>query len=299
MRRTAVLTAFAALSLLAAPVWAQDSANLGPTFKQGAKSRYELSNKAKQIIQAPQGEMTIDVDTTLVIACEVTSADSTGATVRATIEGLKTNLQSPMFADGFDSAKPAEQDASSQLAPFVRPVVGKSFTVKFDPTGANADVDGIDGLLPNDPQIAQIVAQAIGANGLGTAVVGFYVLKDGMEPVKVGDTWSDTQDSPAQGLGTITITTNSKFSEMANEVATVTVDGNAKFVADPAAAQQGVTMSIDQSTIDGVIRWNTGVDMLKELTSNSTIVMSINMQAMPGATQTMRIVNESSAKRLD
>ncbi len=299
MRRTAVLTAFAAVSLLAAPAWAQDSANLGPTFTQGAKSRYELTNKAKQVINAPQGEMTIDIDTTLVIACKVTAADSTGATVQATIQELKTSLQSPMFADGFDSAKPAEQDASSQLAPFIRPIVGKSFTVKFDPTGANADVTGIDTMLPNDPQIAQIVAQAIGANGLGTAVVGFYVLKDGMEPVKVGETWTDTQDSPAQGLGTITITTNSKFTELANEVATVTVDGNAKFVADPAAAQQGVTMSIDESSIDGVIKWGTGVDMLKELSSNSTIVMSMSMQAMPGANQTMRIINSSSAKRLD
>lgn len=299
MRRTAALTAFTALSLLTAPAWAQDSANLGPTFKQGATARYELSNKAKQVIQAPQGEMVIDVDTTLVIACEVTAADSTGATVKATIQELKTNLQSPMFADGFDSSKPAEEDASSQLAPFVRPVVGKSFTVKFDATGANADVDGIDAMLPNDPQIAQIVAQAIGANGLGTAVVGFYVLKDGMEPVKVGETWTDTQSSPAQGMGTITITTNSKFADLSNSVGTVTVTGNATFVADPAAAQQGVTMSIDESDIDGTIMWNTDADMLKELTSESTIVMSIAMQAMPGAGQTMRVVNTSTAKRLD
>lgn len=309
MRRTAVVTAFAALSLFAAPAWAQDSANLGPTFVQGAKSRYELVNKAKQEITGPRN-MSVNMDTSLILACEVTGVDSTGATVKATIEAIKTTVESAMkdpttnemrivFADSFESAKPAEQDASSQLSPFLRPILGKSFTVKLDAVGANADVSGIEALIPNDPQAAQLIASVIGANGLGTSVVGFYVLKDGMEPVMVGEKWEDTKSSVAPGNGTITITTNSAFEDLSNDVATVRVHGDVKFVVDPTTAQQGVSVSLDESDIDGTIMWSTDADMLKELTSNSLIQMTTTIQSMPGASEVVRLISSTTAKRLD
>ncbi len=296
MRRT-VLT-LASTLFLASGALAADSANLGPTFVKGSTAKYELTNKARQLIQSPQGDITINVESTLVIACEVTAVSNEGATVRATIEGIKSTLESPMLSATFDSVAPLESDASSQIAAFVRPVIGQSFTVQFDATGSNADVDGVDQLIPDGPA-GQLVAQAIGANGLGTAVVGFYVLKDGLEPVEVGAEWSDKQDAPAPPLGVISIVTNSKLDGIESGVARVVVNGKASFVPDPAAVQQGMSMAIDESTIDGVVSWNTDTDMLQHLTSNSIIVISMSMSSMPEAKQTMRIVNTSSASRLD
>ncbi len=296
MRRT-VLTIASAL-FVATGALAADGANLGPTFVQGATAKYELTNKAKQLIQSPQGDMNINVESTLTIACEVTAVTDEGATVRATIEGVKSTLESPMLADSFDSSSPAANDANSQIAQFIRPVVGQSFTIQFDKTGANADVDGIDKLVPQGPQ-GQLVAQAIGAQGLGTAVVGFYVLKDGNELIDAGTEWSDKQDAPAPPLGVISIVTNSKLESISSGIATVLVNGSASFVPDPAAAQQGMSMSIDESSIDGSVKWSTDTDMLQQLSSNSVIVLSMTMAAMPEVKQTMRIVNTSSAKRLD
>jgi hypothetical protein len=296
MRRT-VFT-LASTLFIASGVLAADGANLGPTFIKGSTAKYELNNKARQLIQSPQGDMTINVESTLIIACEVTAVSNEGATVRATIEGVKSTLESPMLADSFDSDSPLDKDASSQIAQFIRPVIGQSFTVQFDATGSNADVDGVDQLIPQGPA-GQLVAQAIGAQGLGTAVVGFYVLKDGLDLVDTGSEWSDKQDAPAPPLGVISIITNSKLESIESGMARVVVNGEATFVPDPAAAQQGMSMAIDESTIDGVIKWSIDTDMLQQLTSNSVIVISMSMAAMPEAKQTMRIVNTSSAKRLD
>jgi hypothetical protein len=296
MRRT-VFT-LASTLFLASGVLAADGANLGPTFVKGSTAKYELNNRANQLIQSPQGEMNIDVESTLIISCEVTAVTEDGATVRATIEGIKSSLQSPMLADSFDSSASIEQDASSQIAQFVRPIIGQSFTVQFDATGSNADVAGVEQFIPQGPQ-GQLVAQAIGAQGLGTAVVGFYVLKDGLDLVDAGSEWSDKQDAPAPPLGVISIVTNSKLDSIDSGMAKVIVNGKATFVPDPAASQQGMSMAIDESSIDGEIKWNTDTDMLQQLTSNSIIVLSMSMAAMPEAKQTMRIVNTSSAKRLD
>ncbi len=296
MRR--IVLTLASAFFVATGALAADGANLGPTFVKGSTAKYELTNKAKQLIQSPQGDMNINVESTLTIACEVISVTDEGATVRATIEGIKSTLESPMLADSFDSKAPIENDASSQIAQFVRPVVGQSFTVEFDATGSNADVDGIQQLIPQGPQ-GQLVAQAIGAQGLGTAVVGFYVLKDGLDLIDAGTEWSDKQDAPAPPLGVISIVTDSKLESIESGIALVVVNGSASFVPDPAAAQQGMAMSIDESNIDGSVKWNTDTDMLQQLTSNSVIVLSMSMAAMPEAKQTMRIVNTSSAKRLD
>lgn len=299
MRRTAPLAFAALLALSAGAALAQDTANLGPTFKQGSKARYELINTAAQVISAPQGEMTVDVKSTLVLACEVVEVTEQGAKVVATLEAVKSDMQAPMFSASFDSATPPEQDASNQIASFVRPVVGKSFTVSFDATGSNANVSGVDALLPADPQIASVVAQAIGAQGLGTAVVGFYVLKDGMDPIAEGESWTDTQTAPAEPLGAITITTNSKLEDVEPTIARVAVDGNAVFTASPAAAAQGVSIAINDASIDGVILWSMETDMLQSLTSNSTMQIVMNNAQMPGVQQTMRITNTTSARRLD
>jgi hypothetical protein len=296
MRRT-VLT-LASTLFLASGVLAADGANLGPTFVKGSTAKYELTNKAKQLIQSPQGDMNINVESTLILACEVTAVSAEGATVRATIEGIKSSLQSPMLADSFDSSAPIEKDASSQIASLIRPIIGQSFTVQFDAAGSNADVDGVDQFIPQGPT-GQLVAQAIGAQGLGTAVVGFYVLKDGLDPVEAGAEWSDKQDAPAPPLGVISIVTNSKLESIESGMAKVVVNGSATFVPDPAASQQGMSMAIDESTIDGVIKWSIDADMLQQLTSNSVIVLSMSMAQMPEAKQTMRIVNTSTAKRLD
>jgi len=296
MRRTVALAA-TTLFLAAGSALAQDSANLGPTFTKGEKARYQLTNTAKQNFSGPQGNLAVDVNTTLVIACEVTDvADDGGATVTATLEAIKSDFQSPMFTAAFDSASPPDKDASSDLAQYVRPIIGKSFTVKFSAGGANADINGIDAFLPPDQQMAPIVAQAIGANGLGTAVVGFYVLKDGMEPIAEGETWTDVQETSAGPIGSITITTNSKLESIESGVATVTVDGDAKFTPSAAAQQQGVSIAVDESTIDGDIHWSTDTDMLKDLESKSTIGLTMSMGGM---SQTTRITNSSTAKRLD
>lgn len=294
-----VALAFTSAAFLASSVLAADSANLGPTFEQGSKSRYELNNKISQLINAPQGEMTVNIENTVVLICEVIEANDQGATVTATIEEIRASMDTPMFSDGFDSDSPEEEDASSQVAPFIRPILGQSFVVKFDATGANADVEGVDRLLPSNPQVAPLVAQLINAQGLGQAVAGFYVLKDGHEMVSTGEKWSNTETQPAPPLGTITITINSALESITNSIAKVVVDGEAVFNAAPPAQTQGASMSIDESEIDGTIEWNTENDMLKSAQSNTIMVISMTNPAMPEAKESMRIVNNTKTRRLD
>ncbi|MGP1309283.1 MAG: DUF6263 family protein [Phycisphaerales bacterium] len=297
MRRTALTLASAAF--LASSALAADSANLGPTFTKGEKARYELANTVTQVINAPQGEINVEVKNTLVLACEVTEIDSEdgGAIVTATIESIKADFTSPMFSDGFDSSKPAEEDVSSQLAPFIRPIVGQSFTVDFDAGGANADIRGVDRLLPQNQQAAQMVAQAINAQALGTSVVGFYVLKDGDEMIPVGEQWSDSQTEQTP-LGSITITTNFTLEGIEDSVAKVVVDGDAKF--SPAAESPSGSMDIDESEIGATLNWNTDQDMLRDSQTRTMLLLSmITNPATPEVKQTVRIVNTASAKRLD
>lgn len=278
---------------------AKPAANLGPTFVEGTTARYEVMNSARQIIAAQGQQLTADINSVLTLTVKVEEVNDTGARVTATIDAIESFIHSPALFAEFNSAEPTDNDGASILGPALRPIVGKSFSVTLTPTGSTANVEGVDTLLPAEPNMQQLVAQAIGAQGLGTAVVGFFVLKDGMEPIEEGSGWEDTQVAGAPPLGTITITTNATLASIAEGVAKVTIVGNASFQTDPAATQQGMTVEIEESEISGEVQWDTKSDMLRSSTSKNVMMLTMRNAAFPDTKQSVRVENESTAKRLD
>ncbi|MBX3351906.1 MAG: hypothetical protein KF684_03155 [Phycisphaeraceae bacterium] len=295
---SAGLFAHAAPALAAA---SQDtpSANLGPTFVKDATARYEITTTARQVIAAQGQQLVADISSTLQLTVKVEEVTPEGARILATIDTIDSFIQSPALFTEFSSNDPVENDGASMLAPLLRPILGKSFTVSLTPTGSTANVDGIDQLLPADPNMQQLVAQAIGAQGLGTAVVGLFVLKDGMEPIAKGDSWEDVQQAAAPPLGVITITTNAKLTDVTSELASVYITGVATFTADAAATAQGMTIAIEESKIEGEVIWDVKTDMLRSSVSKSVMMLTMRSVMAPDSKQSVRVENESSAKRLD
>lgn len=302
-RPLAALVLLAGASLapcsLAADEPAKPSANLGPTFVQDATARYEISTTARQVIAAQGQQLVADISSTLQVTVKVEEVTPEGARILATIDSIDSFIQSPALFTEFSSNDPAENDGASMLAPLLRPILGKSFTVTLTPTGSTANVDGIDQLLPQDPNMQQLVAQAIGAQGLGTAVVGLFVLKDGLEPIAKGESWEDVQQAAAPPLGVITITTNAKLTDVTSELASVNITGVATFTADAAATAQGMTIAIEESKIEGEVIWDVKTDMLRSSTSKSVMMLTMRSVMAPDAKQSVRVENESTAKRLD
>jgi hypothetical protein len=110
-------------------------------WTKGETMRYRIVQQNTTTISGlpgGMGDMAIDQSTTQTIrwVAEEVSTDGT-TTLRQFFESVKMEMNSPMFAMSYDSAKPDAGDnpMNTMLKGVLTPLVGESFTIVMAPTG--------------------------------------------------------------------------------------------------------------------------------------------------------------------
>ncbi len=209
-------------------------------WTKGETLRYRIVQQNTTTISGlpgGMGDLAIDqaATQTIRLAAEDISADGT-TTIRQVFESVKMEMNSPMFAMSYDSAKPdaGNDPMTAMLKRVMTPMIGESFTLVMAPTGEVQKVEGLTKLtekmfqgLPQDPAVAGIL-DGIKANLSDDAMRGMFTQTFAQfpnKPLKTGDTWN-TQISVANPMvgGLITSTTSTLKSvegEGSNKVATI------------------------------------------------------------------------------
>jgi Family of unknown function (DUF6263) len=312
-----------ALGLLSGPSVSalRQDVTLRYRWTKGEAMRYRIAQQNTTTISGlpgGMGDMAIDQSTTQTIrlTAEDVSADGT-ATLREVFESVKMEMNSPMFAMSFDSAKPDAGDnpMNAMLKGIMLPMIGESFTIVMAPTGEVQKVEGLSKLaekmfqsVPQEPAVAGILdgmKANLSDDGMrGTFTQTFAQFPN--KPLKSGDTWN-TQISVGNPMlgGLITSTTSTLKSlegEGSNRVATIVTTSTIKQDSSKPAQTNpmGLTTQMGNGVGDGEQIFDAGTGRFRRSTTHVDIpmVMSatgpdgtpLNMKASVKATTTVEIV---------
>lgn len=126
----------------------------------------------------------------------------------------------------FDSSTPSTDDKGNPLAEAMRPLVGATIKVVVNSDGDvasstgqhNAIVPGHFGLYAED---------LIGVDAIRRDWESIFTMRRGVDAraVTLGDTWKSSNDNEVKGVGIFTLATDSAFSDLADQHATVKTEG--------------------------------------------------------------------------
>jgi hypothetical protein len=278
-------------------------------WTKGETMRYRIVQQNTTTISGlpgGMGDMAIDQSTTQTIrwVAEEVSTDGT-TTLRQFFESVKMEMNSPMFAMSYDSAKPDAGDnpMNTMLKGVLTPLVGESFTIVMAPTGEVQKVEGLSKLtekmfqsLPQDPAAAGIL-DGLKANLSDDSMRSTFMQTFAQfpnKPIKSGDSWN-TQVSVGNPMlgGLITSTTSTLKSvegEGSNRIATIVTSSAIK--QDPSKPPQanpmGLTMQMGNGVGDGEQVFEAGTGRFRGSTTHITMPMTMSGTGPDGTALSMK-----------
>jgi hypothetical protein len=188
--------------------------------------------------------------------------------VKAEVSAVKNSL-------AFDSSKPAAEDGDNSLAKSMRPVIGRSITVKLD---AKGDIDTITGNEQPKPSTdanapkPQLLSDAlIGQDVFRRLLRPTYALEGAPASAAPGATWKLAQDTPQPPVGVLTSNKVFTLKSVNNNMAAIDMKGDVELA--PAVGTQAVKAAISAHKIEGTIEWDTLAGVLKSYTTTNNVVI--------------------------
>lgn len=242
--------------------------NLSSTEKQTPPKDAQDPNVPAETVNATQDQE---------IVLKLTVKDSnpeTGSTLELVYESLKMKVANPMLGDEpleFDSTKPADPNdpTSGAIAEMLGSVVGTALTISMDKDGnvtnvaAPASAPGLGDSFTGKDVISGLVGQV-------------FTLKKGEPVVRVGEKW--TNDSVmAATWGRTRITTNNTLTSHRGGKANIAIDGTVSM--EPNSPGQPISITINNSKLDGNAVWSTEDGMLDSMTVSQNLDINITSPA--------------------
>jgi hypothetical protein len=278
-------------------------------WTKGETVRYRIVQQNTTTISGlpgGMGDLAIDQTSTQTIrlAAEDISADGT-TTIRHVFESVKMEMNSPMFAMSYDSAKPDAGDdpMTAMLRRVMTPIIGESFTLVMAPTGEVQKVEGLTKLtekmfqgLPQDPAVAGIL-DGVKANLSDDAMRSTFTQTFAQfpnKPLKTGETWNTQISVPNPMLGGLITSTTSTLKSLEGEgskrVATIVTASTIKQDSSkPAQANpMGLTAQMGNGVGDGEHIFDAGTGRFRRSTTHVSIPMTMSGTGPDGTVLSMK-----------
>ncbi len=264
--------------------------NLKPQFESGQTLRYQIES-GNSVTQSFGAGM--ETSQNITIAFKVINANEDGTELTATFEKIKMSTSGAMDL-AFDSATPADQDTGNELASALRPIVGKSLSIKMDSDGNITELTGDKGLIPAG-QMGGFAQAIVGADQNRQLFIQILMPSGTKTSASTGDKWTNKNVIPVEPMGTLTISTDHTLKGVKAENATIMMDGTITF---EKGAQVPETMPIDltDASYNGQYVWNHESGSLTSLKVDGLIKLKAGQDAM-----VMEIENKTTTtiKRVD
>jgi len=212
-----------------------------------------------------------------------------GSTVELTFSGVKILQESGTGKDKekleFDSSRPKAKDKDNPLAPGGRELANTTFTLTIDTDGNVTNMAGGSGLsslgamgMPGG--LGQGIPGAGSGpsnpgtgsnNGFADAIGSIFSIKKGSPYVKVGETWSTSDDINSGLLGNFRMTTDSTVKSHSGNQAKIKVVGR---IEPSTQAAGGISIfKLKDSFYMGEYLWDTQGGMLKSMDMDQNVVI--------------------------
>jgi hypothetical protein len=244
--------------------------------------------------------MVIEQSMTQLLRADAEDATPDGAaTIRQTVESVAMQMNSPMFALAYDSARPeaAADPMSARIKEVLSPMIGASFTVVMAPTGEVLKVEGLTALAEKmfkavapDPAAAGMI-DSLKANMSDDAMRSMLMQMFAQfpaRPLKAGDTWNTqvTNTNPMLGGLVTTVTSTLKAIEPDGGVQIARVSTGLTIKQDaskPALPNpMGFVLKMAEGTGDGEQMFEAATGRLRRSTIRLTMPMSMSGTAPDG-----------------
>jgi hypothetical protein len=239
--------------------------DLTPKFVKGQETKFtmETSSTSSTAVgknAAEKNTMKMEVRFALKVK---DSNPETGSTVDLVYERVKVATTLGTGIEEFDSDKPASQDAASELAPLMRPLVGMTLTLTVDPAGNITKVTGGEALAPLSP--AANLGQATGVKQL---IGPLFSPKNSPGKVSVGETWENVDKLDTGMMGAFKMVTKHTLKSATGGDARVSFTGTIE-PASESPAPAGI--EIKNSRYDGEYVWDLERGMLRTMASKMSL----------------------------
>lgn len=199
------------------------------------------------------------------IVRRVVCVDDTCVTLALTMEQLHMQVSSGTEVVHYDSDFGDNPDRQNVLTEPVKMCVGRQIIVKLDRAGEIVSVTGNEGPPPditNPDAPPKQLPQAI----LGTQVIRklwrpLYGLEKKNLNSRVGDKWTSTEVTTDPAMGTFELTLQHTLGELKDGIAKI--DSTADVVLTPTIGPGGMSATLKESVVTGLVEWNASKGMLK------------------------------------
>ncbi|MFG0329718.1 MAG: DUF6263 family protein [Phycisphaerales bacterium] len=201
-----------------------DKVVFAPTFRVGREVVWEQTADSKGSQSFGDQEFPNDAYSALTMRVRTESVDENGvATITMTYD--RVAMRGNAFFGGeysYDSAMPMAV-ASPGVGPALTKLLDATITAKVAPDGKVSEVTGNEEAFEAMQAVAQLSGKAgeFSAQGLSQMIESFWLVGSPGQSFEEGDTWEESSDSDWQGMGTLTIATDYKMSEVTDEQARV------------------------------------------------------------------------------
>jgi hypothetical protein len=295
--RLKILTSVLTLVLVcSSSLAARQDVTLRYRWTKGDTLRYRITQQSTTTIGGIPGmdNLTIEQSIVQVVSTSVDDVAADGAaTLKQSVESVKMDLTSPVFAASYDSAKPeaATDQLSATLKGVLSQVIGQSYTVVMGPTGEVLKVEGVSKMA--EKMFSNVSADPAAAGVLDGLKAGLS--DDSMRsllaqsfsqspnrPLKVGESWTYdvVQKNPMLGgiITSVKMTLKSVDGEASKRVATIATASDVKqdAAAPPAPNPMGMTMKLSPGTGDGEQVFDVAAGRLTRATIRMSMPMSMS-----------------------
>ena len=295
IKYAAILACFTLPSIASEPVQLQYK------FDVDEPTHFELTQEMSQT-QTMQGQtMNTNSSTTSMMTTELLEAKEDGSIlISTTTESMKLSITAPGTNLSYDSTLDADKSKlSNPTIASMASMVGMQVQLLIAPDGTILDVPNVDAIQQridamSDPAVQQgASAMADKETIKATNEMNYKLLPD--EPVEVGDQWSREFVVPL-GFADLTTTLDLTLDSVKDGIASISISGAMTM---PEVVQQGVTMNLSNSKVNGTLRFNIEDGVQEFLDLTNAMDMSASMENMPGPMFTMNISQYVKMTRAD
>lgn len=293
---------------------AVDSLNLAYKWKVDQPAIYQVTQDSGQKMSGtPMGDMegsTHQVSTLRLKPIGV--AEDGTATIEASFQAIRLEMRPLMqqASYAYDSANPGENESQNPLAPAVKAMIDKPFTVVLGPDGSVKKVDGVqaiadqigkDGSTPAAANMAKMLKTTFNDQTVSKLFeVGFHHLPD--KAVEPGSTWDSSYDMPIPQMGTMKAAGQATLSN--GEGGNAQIESNYTITLEPPAAGQPVNpmmqnIKVEKATGRSTTLFDPARGMLIRHSGKVEMPTTISMAGPNGQETKINIlINSSTALEL-
>jgi hypothetical protein len=293
--------------------------DLRPRFRAGDETRYVMRIKSDNVVNLEglvpviEPERKADpkdekdgtkqyMEEEIGFVLKVTSVSSDeGATVELIQERIKLTLKHGEDEFFYDSTAPRRpNDDSDLIEPFMKGVVGKKLTIRFDATGNIRDIQG-GGELALPGAMGQLGIPA-DAKSIGALFGPISTRTSGRGLYRIGERWTNSDQIDTGPMGSFRMVTQHTLRSARAGAAEVVFDG--RIEAGSESGKPGSGFQVRDSHYKGKYTWDTERGQLKSLQSDQEIEIGAGpangAQGKPGgmkAKTSVTVERETTTRR--